>query len=142
MLSQGRTLRFAKMDDLLLIVHAPVDPDPREWRVMIEESRARAFGCRRVLVFGSNARLTASQRSELADFVKRQDVKVAVLVDSAMARGMVTALGWVTGKYRAFPSGDIEAAVAYLGGNLDISSVREEVRSMQRDLLRGSSATA
>jgi hypothetical protein len=142
MLSQGRTLRFSKIDDLLLIVHAPVDPDPHEWSVMIQESRAHAFGYRRVLVFGANVRLKASQRSELADFVNSNHVKVAVLVDSAVARGMVTALGWVTGKYRAFPSDDIEAAIAYLGGNLDIAKIRDEVRSIQRDLLQGSSASA
>jgi hypothetical protein len=140
--SEGRTLRFTKVDDLLLVVHALVDPDPHEWSAMIAESRARAHGYRRVLVVASNVRLKASQRSELADFVNSNDVKVAVLVDSAVARGMVTALGWVTGKYRAFPTDDIEAAIAYLGGHLDIAIVRDEVRSMQRDLLQGRSATA
>ena len=138
----GRTLRFSKIDDLLVIVHAPMDPDPGEWKTMIEACRARADSFRRCLVLASSVKLTPSQRGQLAHLVNRQDVKVAVLVDSAVSRGMVTALGWVTGKYRAFAEDGIESAVAYLGGDLNAVRVRDEIRSMQTELGRAKSATA
>jgi len=141
MASGGRTLRFARLEDLLLIVHAPIDPDPREWNVLMAESRPKEHGIRRCLVSSADAKLTAKQRGELADFLKHHDCRVAVLLDSAVTRGMVTALGWVTGKYRAFPSNDIEGALAYLDAQLDPARIRDEILAMRREM-RQTHATA
>jgi len=134
MASGGRTLRFALVEDLFLIVHAPVDPEPRDWSVLMAQSRASARGFRRCLVSSGDAKLTAKQRGELAAFVKGHECKVAVLLDSAVTRGMVTALGWVTGKYRAFGSEDIEGAAAYLGTQLDPARIRDEILTMRREM--------
>lgn len=134
--SGGRTLRFAAVDDVFLIVHAHVDPDPREWSRLMDESRANVHRLRRCLVSSADSKLTAKQRSDLGEFVKNHECNVAVLVDSAVTRGIVTALGWVTGKYRAFGSDDIEGAVAYLGSGVDPAKIREEMRSMRREMLQ------
>jgi hypothetical protein len=141
MASNERTLKFTKIDDLLLIVHAPVNPDPHEWHALMKEGRAHGHLYRRALVLSSNAMLHAKQRSELADFINGRDLKVAVLADSPVARGVVTALGWITGKYRAFPLDGVEAAVAYLGGNLDVARIRDEIGLMKTELSRQASST-
>ena len=137
----GRTLKFTRIDDLLLIVHSPVDPDLEEWNTLMVESRTIVHPYRRCLVYSADVKLRAKQRSQLADVVNGLDLKVAVLADSAVTRGMVTALGWVTGKYRAFPLEGIEAAVTYLGGNLDPAKVRAEIQTLQRTFSSGKSAT-
>jgi hypothetical protein len=130
----GRTLRFAVVDDLFLIVHAPVDPDPREWSRLMLESHASMHRVSRVLVSSADSKLTPKQRGELADYVKNHECKVAVLLDSAITRGMVTALGWVTGKYRAFPSDGIEGALSYLSSRLDSATVRDAIRLMRKEM--------
>jgi hypothetical protein len=132
--SGGRTLRFAQIDDLFLIVHAHADPDPRDWALLMDESRTSARRFRRSLVSSGDAKLTPKQRSELAEFVRGHECKIAVLLDSAITRGMVTALGWVTGKYRAFDSNDIEGAAAYLGTQLEPARIRDEILSMRKEM--------
>jgi hypothetical protein len=138
--SGGRTLRYASVDDIFLIVHAHVDPDPTEWNLLMEQSRASVRRYRRCLVSSADSKLTAKQRNDLGEFVKTNECNVAVLVDSALTRGMVTALGWVTGRYRAFNSDDVEGAVAYLESEVAPAKIREEIRSMRKEMLRGTAS--
>jgi len=130
----GRTLRFALVEDLFLIVHAPVDPDPRDWSLLMLESHGSMHRVTRVLVSSADTKLTAKQRGELGDFIKNHECKVAVLVDSAVTRGIVTALGWITGKYRAFASEDIEGALEYLRSRPDSARIRDEIRLMRKEM--------
>ena|SRR5688572_3361582 len=141
MAAGGRTLRFTLLGDLFLIVHAHVDPDPREWSFLMDESRGNVQRFRRCLVSSGDSKLNAKQRSDLGDFVKSNECTVAVLLDSAVTRGIVTALGWVTGnKYRAFGSDDIERAVTFLGSTLDPAKIREEIRRMLREMQQAPAA--
>jgi hypothetical protein len=62
MASDERTLKFSRIDDLFLIVHGPVNPDPRDWKALMEEGRIQGHLYRRALVFSSNVMLNAKQR--------------------------------------------------------------------------------
>jgi hypothetical protein len=142
MASTARSLMFTILGDTLLVVHGPMDPEPEEWRELMAASRSTAQSYRRCLVLAGGVTLKAKQRSELADLVNTNGCRVAVLIDSAIARGMVTALGWVTGnKYRAFAMGAIDDAMAYLGGNLDPVEVHGTIDSMREQMSQRKLAT-
>ena len=127
---------YAILGDLLIVVHAPINPDPGEWRALMEASRANAHRYGRCLVLAGSVTLTAGQRAELADLVNAKGFRVAVLIDSAVTRGMVTALGWVTGnKYRAFGPRAIDDALGWIGGGLQGSDVQRLVQSMRGQMI-------
>ena len=51
----------AVLGDVLIVVHAPINPDPGEWRALMEASRANAHRYGRCLVFAGSVTLTAGQ---------------------------------------------------------------------------------
>lgn len=54
------------------------------------------------------------QRKEAAGIVKAIEPKIAVVVDSAISRGVLTALGWLGVNIKAFGPGDERKALEYL----------------------------
>ena len=108
------TLGFDELEQLLVIVHAPVPPSDADWEQMMQASRdalTRIKGC---LVVAGESTLDANKRRGLAETLKGRNLKVAVMVASPLARGMVTALGWLVGGYRAFGMNDFDEAFDYM----------------------------
>jgi hypothetical protein len=79
---------------------APTDP---EWDRWITMSLARVGLDQRVIVESHNSGPNATQRKSLADAMRNEDVRVAVLTESTLVRGIVTALAWLGIPQRAFP---------------------------------------
>jgi hypothetical protein len=108
------TLGFDRTDDLFVIVHADDPPLDQDWQRMVEFTCESLPHLRRGLVIAGNAKLDAAQRRSLAEALKGANVNVAVLVASPLARGAVTALGWLIGGYRAFDMHELDKAFSYL----------------------------
>ena len=67
---------------------------------------------------GAGVRKRMAQLQEDLDRrIPNEDRRVAVITDSVVARGAMTALGWITGEHLSgFPTTDIRAAAEWLTG--------------------------
>lgn len=80
------------------------------------------------------------QRQQLADLAKLirdlDDIKVAVVTDSAIARCVVTAMNWFVPVYRSFSTMEMGKALDFLNVSsaASVSRVRTLVRSFLDDL--------
>lgn len=110
-----RTLAFQRVANCILLVHADKDPTDPEW-----EQYAQFFANNidtRLLVFSKGGAPSAAQRAR----IKRENDKhgkrvlTAVMTDSQLARGVVTAIQWFVKDISAFPTRDIEGALKFLG---------------------------
>lgn len=88
-------------------------PTDAEWERWIALLRARSGRDCRVFVEPRGGP-TPRQRRELAAATKDEDVRFAVLTDSMVVRGIVTALSWLGVPHHAFALHQHLEAAAYL----------------------------
>lgn len=63
------------------------------------------------LAFSSNGSLTALQRKTASDALKAKNIPAVVVTDSALVRGVVTAMTWLGTNIRAFSFTDLDKAI-------------------------------
>ncbi len=120
-----KTIAWRTVGDLIAIVHSNLPMDPADVEGVLRALRQPST--KKVLVHaGGRAVLDARQRSELAAVVKDNDLRVVVLTDSAVQRGVVTALGWITGRHSSFSPGQLEEALEYLGASEAVTDALKE----------------
>jgi hypothetical protein len=103
----------------ILLVHGAEAPTAEEWKTylaLVEDSRTVAT---QVLVHTEGGGPNASQREAVQNLYstyKPVSPPVAVLSNSVIARGIVTAISWRYGreKIRAFSPSELEAALDWL----------------------------
>jgi len=80
------------------------------------------------LALGSPS-LTATQRKAAADLLKRKSIPAAVVTESPLVRGIVTAVSWLGAKTKSFSWKDLDQAVEYCGvmGTPAESELREVI---------------
>ena len=110
------TLAYDFIDDVMITVHAAADPTQEDWARMLSDLRPMVRRLRCSLVVAGDIKLTAKQRKELADTVRTSKIKVAVLSESVITRGIMRAIGWLggPGSARPFDMKSIEPALTYL----------------------------
>jgi hypothetical protein len=129
------TLQFERIDDFLaLLVIGPDIPSDADWATWLAFAAKGTSDQPRVVVFTEGGGPSASQRARLKEvFRERRNARVAVMVDSIVARGIATALGWMYGNFTAFPANDFGAALRYLGLDQELaSSVSVRVDHLRR----------
>lgn len=67
----------------------------------------------RVFAYSSGV-ISPAQRQRVTTRMKGRELEAAVIVDGALTRGIITAIGWVLGGVRAFSPDNCDAAHAYL----------------------------
>jgi len=108
-------------------------PTDDEWNRWIELGKPRLGADIRCVIDvyespGPNAR----QRQLLTPWKDKVDMRTAVLSDSIIARGVVTAVSWLGIQNKAFVPGDVEGAARYLG----LSPAEHAIASDQLAMLR------
>lgn len=98
-------------------VFAEGTPSDEEWGEYLDALQSLGDSSHRTLVLSAGGGPTAAQREDLERLAERQeDVKVAVITRSLVARGMVTALRWFRREANAaFEPGKLDVACDYLG---------------------------
>lgn len=115
-------MRFDKTEHGHMVV-VQVDAPGDDWGKMVEFCLAHKNVIRSSIVFvHGEGGPSAKQRSDLADAVKvmRRGMPVAVLSDSRVTRGVLTAINWLTKKQdesRAFPLNGFAEAMAFIGAS-------------------------
>lgn len=111
-----RSLAFQDVDDLLIVIHRSNGVlEEADWQALCDATRKLAGRTDKCLVLPGNVRLTPAQSLEIADVVRKGRLRVAVLFENTAVRGAVTALGWVTRRYRGFEPTSLVNALSYLG---------------------------
>jgi hypothetical protein len=114
-------------------------PSGEEWTRCVARCRERAGLESRFLVETHGGVPDAKQRKVLAEALRNEDTRVAVMTDSLVARGILTALAWLGLPQRGFALHDLHAAGAYLaltGEELqraadDLSRLRSELETYE-----------
>ena len=117
----GSTLSYDALGSLVLFVNGERAPDREEWKTYVAflKERAAEHATVRLVVVSGSAGPDSVQRQQLADSVSAKQLRTAVVSDSVVARGVVTAFRWYGLDVSAFKSSAIDEAYAYVGATPD-----------------------
>ncbi len=126
----GTTLCFDGLGSLILYVNGDQAPDRGEWKAYVEfiAERTKLHSKARLLVVAGSGAPDAVQRKQIADAVTTKQVRSAVVSDSMVARGIVTAFRWYGLELDSFKVDAIGDAFRYL------SATPDEIEWLQRTL--------
>jgi hypothetical protein len=112
------SLTFGRVGNCLILVHPEKPPTDAEWDsylAFLEENRGDRV---RLLVSTQGGGPSAQQRTRLRTVIDRYPGKkltTAILTESMVARGMVTAISWFMPGLQAFSPNQMPSALDYLG---------------------------
>lgn len=107
-------MAISRSNRVYTLVYGEDAPTDEEWVHCVALCRERAGRDSRFLVETRGGGPDAKQRKALAELMRHEDTRVAVLTDSIIARGILTALAWLGLPQRGFALDDVRAAGAYL----------------------------
>jgi len=109
------SFRFDIVDHVMLVVHADMPPSDADWARMVVVRNANRDRIRSNLVVAPpRASINASQRSDVAQFMKANGTSIAVVTDSALIRGVARAVGFLGVQVRAFAPNELTSALNFL----------------------------
>jgi len=109
------SFRFDIVDHVMLVVHADMPPSDADWARMVVVRNANRDRIRSNLVVAPpRASINASQRSDVAQFMKANGTSIAVVTDSALIRGVARAVGFLGVQVRAFAPNELTSALDFL----------------------------
>jgi hypothetical protein len=135
----GTTISFDLRESLLLYFGTSLPPANGEWASWVEALKTRAHapeGARLIVVAGDGGP-SVVQRKQLIEAVKTGKLKTAVVSDSLVARGIVTAFKWYGLDLEAFTSSAIEGAYRFVSASADEAKwLRETLKTLERSMQR------
>ncbi|HET6331755.1 MAG TPA: hypothetical protein VFG30_01010 [Polyangiales bacterium] len=135
--SEGASLMLmSQFDRVAIAVHDSVPPTDDEWERWMLFYQGRTEG-RALIESYEGAGPNAKQRKALADRTQGIDLRAAILTDSLVVRGIVTAIAWLGIPQHAFPPGHFQQAGEFLGLTRDeLSRAIEEINRLRSELHR------
>jgi hypothetical protein len=116
-----KTLAFDRIGPCFVLAVGSRSPSDTDWDAYLDFVK-ESIGARKApltLVSSKGGGPTPAQRQRLNDVTKSLNVektlKVAVLTQSPVVRGIATALSWFVQGYKAFAPSDLGAALDFLG---------------------------
>jgi hypothetical protein len=126
-LSPSKSIYSIVVDELT-VGYMRGDIKDDEWIAMLEWGQVHAIGVTGTLTMNIDLNVSSKQRRLAMDSPTNANLKrIALLTDSALARGSLTAYGWLVGaklKYRAFRPSEGEAALAWLAEHVRFDRAR------------------
>lgn len=133
-----KSMNFKVLDKVLVLVHTAENPNDEEWMSYVREIQRQGKDLLPQIVLTEGGRPNTVQRKALTDVLAGRSVKVAVLSEQAMVRGVVTAIGWFNKDIKAFSPSNLSPAMSYLG----LSEAHRFVIEGSLSFLRGNLAKA
>ena len=129
------TMGMSRSDRVYTLVYGAAPPTDEEWSRCIALFRERAGKDSRFLVETHGGGPDPKQRKALADLLRNEDTLVAVMTDSVVARGIITALAWFGLPQRGFALNDLRAAASYLGlSSAELHHASEDLTRLRFEL--------
>jgi hypothetical protein len=127
------TMAMRRFDRVVLAVHDAAPPTDDEWLRWIALCLERKGAELRVMVESLGGGPSPKQRKELADLLSGEDLRSAILTDSIVTRGVVTAISWLNISLRAFELDQHQAAANYLGlSQAELSEALATFRTLRK----------
>ena len=127
-------IRYRPVGRHMVVVHLEGEAPPDEYDALMRSMNEHGHAMDGLLVDSIGGTLTATQRKRLTDTLQRHEMTAAVLTDSVLARGVATALVWLSGsRVRVFPRREIQQACRHL--QMDDDTL-EAVIAVANDLAR------
>jgi hypothetical protein len=106
------SLSWAVHRQLLIVAQRAGVAPAADWAAYMQDIEPQAV--RGVLVIAIGTKLTPSQRADVERFNKSKQAGSAVLTDSVVTRGVVTALSWFGVPIKAFAPSQLASALEFL----------------------------
>ena len=107
-------MAISRSERVYTLVYGVQTPSDEEWAQCVALCQERAGRDSRFIVETRGGGPDAKQRKVLAEAMRDEDTRVAVMTDSLVARGILTALAWLGLPQRGFALQDLRAAGSYL----------------------------
>lgn len=139
----AKSMAFQFAEGVLIAVHPASDPSDEDWAAYVQFCKQLPKSCRKTLAMTKGGGPNPKQRKVLQEeylkhFVhdKANPMKVAVITDSPLLRGVVTALNWFNPNTVAFAPSALEEAFRYLGVPAGASSAKLalELRKLEKEI--------
>jgi hypothetical protein len=125
---EQRTMAFGNFMSCVILVHSATAPTDKEWGHYIDFLKQQRTAQTKIIVVTEGGSPGASQRAKLTELFGKVGVPTAVMTESAVARGVVTALSWFyAGKLGAFPTARMDEALIHIGAPVGFA---EDIRKI------------
>jgi hypothetical protein len=125
----------AIVHEVLVAVHGRQAPSNSDWRAYVGLWLANAERVRSNLVVTAGGGPSPQQRTEISKHPNINSFATAVVSDSMLVRGIVTAISWSGKPIKAFSPREMELALGYLETGPDTrAKVLLEVAAMKSKL--------
>ncbi|HTU61255.1 MAG TPA: STAS/SEC14 domain-containing protein, partial [Polyangiales bacterium] len=111
---ENATIAWDYFDELIFCAHRPGALVASDFDAYLDDMLSRPE-LKGVVVRGSEGAPNPNQRERIHRWLEKNSRRGAVLTDSVLTRGGVTALRWFGLPIRAFPMGELDAALAFVG---------------------------
>lgn len=135
-----RNMAFEIVGDLFIVIHNAKPPSDAEWASYLRSWQGRDMSKMRTLVFTAGGGPSTAQRKEANTALGGKPSVTSVVSDSAMVRGIVTALSWFNSEIKAFNPTESTEAFRHLGITHagDIERLWAQAKKLQAGLAEGS----
>ena len=110
----GQSISFGCAERIFVVAQGEEAPSLDDWEQCVRALDAELAELKGVLLFSAGGGMNAKQREQMAELVKRGRLRVAVLTNSKIVRGAVTAMSWFEIPIEAFDCNDESRALDYL----------------------------
>lgn len=134
-----KTMAFAIVENLILTMNTDQAPSSTEWNEYVTALRAYTsanpdLSRARNIVFTDGGAPNSAQRKELNDILKGRHVMVAVISNSTIVRGVVTAFAWFNPDARVFAPDATASAYAYLQlSDAEVELVEKQAKKLRAE---------
>lgn len=138
---ENSTIAWDYFDDLVFVAHRPGALVARDFDAYLDDMLPRTQ-LKGVVVRGSDGAPNPNQRERIHRWLEQNKRCGAVLTDSMLTRGGVTALRWFGLPIRAFPLGEQQCALTFVGvkpGKLEHAQARLQRVILAADTLASAS---
>src|SRR5262245_48700981 len=133
-----RNVQFGTLGCTVLGPHQWDDAEWDEFLSSADPETVPAVGT--LTIYVASLTVNAYQRKKSAARAEQTTIKhMAVLTDSAIARGVTTAFGWITQKFviKCYPLNELDRALRWLaeqGAVFDAAEVKDAMNAILREL--------
>jgi stage II sporulation SpoAA-like protein len=139
--TKNQNLRSLQFGELGASVLGPYQWDDAEWEEYLSSSDDSPYvAIASLAVYVAPLEVNAKQRKRSAERIASTKVKyIAVVTDSAIARGVTTAFGWITQRYaiKAYALRELDDALTWLlecGVKFDRDEVKTQLTAIMAEL--------
>lgn len=136
MATEPRHMRTEIVDGVLLVVHGHEPPTDEEWEAYLGQVKlVVATGRPRAIAVTEGGAPSLSQRTQLNRILRGTRAVGAVVSESSLVRGIVTALSWFNRGVRSFSPDALDDACAHLGlSDAQVHQLRGRLDALRESL--------